>query len=73
MILKEILPNHPVDIQVRTNGPFGEDMLFGFCYWTGTELVSKDGDSYSLEEDVVRYEFSENKTKLVYWFESIWI
>ena len=39
--VKDILPDYPIDIiQVRTNGPDGEDMLFGFCRWTGSELLS---------------------------------
>lgn len=25
----------------------------------GTELVSDDGDSYSIEEEIVKYEFDE--------------
>lgn len=69
--LKDILPDHYINIQSRTYDPDGEDVLFGYCYWTGTELVSGDGDSYSLEEEVLKYEF--NEYGLAYWFESEWI
>ena len=57
MKLKDILPNYPLEnIEVRTNNPFGEDMLFGFCSWTVTDLISEDGDSYYLDEEIVKYE-----------------
>lgn len=72
MKLKDILPNHYVDICVRTNAPAGNDMLFGYCHWTGKELISDDGDTYSVEEDVVKYNFNEDKTKLTYWFKAEW-
>jgi hypothetical protein len=72
MKLKDILPEQPVErIMVRTYGPDGEDMLFGYCMWTGSELISGDGDSYSIEEEIVKYAFDEYG--LIYWFESEWI
>ena len=71
MKLKDILPDHHINIMARTTDPYGDDMLFGYCYWTGTELVSDDGDSYSIEEEIVKYEF--NDYGLAYWFESKWI
>lgn len=71
MKLKDILPDHYINIQSRTYDPWGEDMLFGYCHWTGTELVSDDGDSYSIEEEVIKYEF--NDYGLSYWFEPEWI
>ena len=72
MKLKDILSNSPIDkIEVRTNDPFGDDMLFGFCRWTGTELVSLDGDNYSIEDEITKYEFEEYG--LTYWIESEWV
>ena len=72
MKLKDILPEQPVKrIMVRTYGPDGEDMLFGYCMWTGRNLISLDGDSYSIEEEIVKYVFDEYG--LIYWFESEWI
>lgn len=71
--LKDILPNYPINnIEVRTNDPFGEDMLFGYCHWTGTELVSADGDYYSVDEVITKYKLNEEKHKLTYWILSEW-
>lgn len=73
MKLKDILPNYPLEnIEVRTNNPFGEDMLFGFCSWTVTDLISEDGDSYYLDEEIVKYEFDEKNKELIYWIVSEW-
>ena len=73
MKVRDILPNYPLKrIEVRTNGPFGEDMLFGYCYWTGSTLLSLDGDNYYLGETVTKYEFDEMAGKLVYWIKSFW-
>lgn len=71
MKLKDILPDHYINIMARTTDPWGDDLLFGYCHWTGTELVPDDGDYYSIEEEIVRYEF--NDYGLAYWFESQWI
>jgi hypothetical protein len=73
MKLKEILPDYPLlNIEVRTNDPDGNDILFGYCHWTGEELISGDGDNYYLDEEIVKYEFDENEHHLTYWFESEW-
>ena len=72
LTLKDILPNNPVDITVRTNDPFGKDMLVGYCHWTGTELISGDGDSYSIDDEVSEYLFDDYGYRLVYWFNSKW-
>ena len=74
MKLKDILPDYPLkNIQARTNGPFGGDLLFGYCHWTGTELISGDGDSYSVDDEISKYEFDEESRSLTYWFESEWM
>lgn len=71
MIVKDILPPHPVDeIMVRTTGPDGEDMLFGYCKWDGENLISLDGDEYYLSELVQKYE--NNKDSLTYWIYTEW-
>lgn len=73
MKVKDILPSYPLEwIEVRTNDPFGDDMLFGYCHWTGTNLVSADGDNYYLNEEIVKYEFDEENRKLIYWVVSEW-
>ena len=46
--------------------------VFGYCHWTGTELISGDGDSYSIDEEIAKYEFAENGKSLTYWFEAEW-
>lgn len=73
MKLKDIIPNYPLEnIEVRTNNPFSEDILFGFCSWTGTDLISEDGDSYYLDEEIVKYEFDKKNKELIYWIKSKW-
>lgn len=73
MKVKDILPDCPIkDIQVRTNDPWGGDMLFGYCHWTGESLVSGDGDSYYLEEEIYKYEYDEENNYLTYWIISEW-
>ena len=73
MRVRDILPDYPVNnIMVRTNDPFGEDMLFGYCHWTGTELVSADGDNYFIDEEVTKFELNEEKRELIYWIKSEW-
>lgn len=73
MKVKDILPSYPLKwIEVRTNDPFGDDMLFGYCHWTGANLVSADGDNYYLNEEIVKYEFDEENRKLIYWVASEW-
>ena len=72
--VKDILPNYPLkDIMVRMYccDKYGEewDLLFGYCHWTGKELVSGDGDSYDLDDEVLKFEFDEKNKKLVYWIE----
>lgn len=72
--LKDILPDYPLEnIMVRTNDPFGGDTLFGYCHWTGTELISSDGDDYYIDEEISRYEFDEQNRKLTYWIISTWV
>lgn len=73
MKVKDILPPYPLKyIEVRTNDPFGDDMLFGYCHWTGKTLVSGDGDNYYLNEEISKYEFDEENRKLTYWIISKW-
>ena len=73
--LKDILPERPVgNIMVRTNAPHGyphPDMLFGCCRWDGKDLISLDGDSYSVDWSVTKYEW-ESDDSLVSWIESEW-
>ena len=73
MKVRDILPSYPLKyIEVRTNDPYGEDMLFGYCHWTGVQLVSGDGDNYYLDEEISKYEFNEETGELTYWIISKW-
>ena len=75
MKLRDILPAAPIDrIEVRTNRPDGGDMLFGFCAWDGKNLISLDGDSYYLDEEVTNYdlEIHPDSIGLTYWIKSVW-
>lgn len=71
--LKDILPNHYINIQVRTYTSFDEDIFFGSCHWSGTKLISDDGDDYSIDDEILKYEFSKDGKQLTYWFKSEWI
>ena len=76
MILKDLCkPNQPIDtIQYRCYGPapIFEDMVFGYCRWTGSELISLDGDSYSLDDEIIKYQFIDEDFLVIY-FEAEWI
>ena len=74
MKLKDLLfENQPMGIEYRCNEPkrFGGDMLFGHCYWTGEELISGDGDSYYLDDEIEKFEMLESDY-LIVWIEVEW-
>lgn len=75
MKVKDILPKNSIDIMVRTNPPKNciyEDLLLGYCKWDGEKLISLDGDSYSIEDEILKYEY-ENDGSLTYWIISEWV
>lgn len=76
MKVKDILPSTPLErIMVRTNDPWNEDpdgILFGYVGWDGANFVDLDGDYYSLNEEVTRYEWEEDGS-LTYWIHSDWV
>lgn len=49
-----------------------DGMLTGFCVWDGENLISADGDSYSLDEIVERHEWEEDGS-LTYWVRCEWV
>lgn len=69
--LKDILPNREVYIEYRTHDPFGDDCLYGFCKWTGTELESLDNDNYSVNDVIESFEWDGDKN-LIIWYRSVW-
>lgn len=48
------------------------DILHGFCKYINGELISLDGDYYSLNDVIVKYEIYRDDW-LVVWYESEWI
>ena len=82
MKLRDILPDHPVQIMVRTNYPENllpslsnemveQGLLVGYCHWDGEKLISDDGDCYSLDEVISKYEYAADGS-LTYWGISEW-
>ena len=47
-----------------------DDMLFGYCYWDGEELLSGDGDNYYLNDIIERYQCDGKH--LTVWIEVKW-
>lgn len=72
MILKDLLSYQPVRIEYRIFGPNDEDMLFGYCRWTGSELIPEDGDLYYLDDKIIKHEWT-GLNKLTVWIEGGWI
>lgn len=80
---RDMLPDYPIDnIMVRTNYPsafsdelseseYLDGMLFGYCSWDGRDLVSLDGDTYSVDMEIEKYEVSDHG--ITVWFISDWI
>lgn len=73
MILKDLLSYRPVNIEYRIVDPVdNEDMLFGYCHWTGSELIPEDGDLYYLDDEIIKHEWT-GLNKLTVWIEGGWI
>ena len=74
-LIKSIDENY-ITIEYRTYTPGGEDILAGYCRWNGMQLISMDGDSYSLDDEITKYEINVNthdKILLTVWYESSWV
>ena len=65
--------NEKIEIEFRCNSPVPEeeDMCMGHAYWNGEELISKDGDSYYLNDRIYAYEWV-NDLYLTVWIEVKW-
>ena len=72
--LRDLLPvGKKVGIEYRCNAPKcddEDDMLFGYCYWDGEELLSGDGDNYYLNDVIERYQCDGKH--LTVWIEVEW-
>lgn len=44
------------------------DILFGYCKYINGELISEDGDIYSLDDEIEAYEYCEDIDELVVWY-----
>ena len=53
---------------------FEEDTLFGYCRWDGKELIPDDGESYYLDEKIIKYTFDTgiDGVNLIYWIKMNW-
>lgn len=75
MKLRDILPKNPIKIMLRCNPPAGFDkpdgILSGYCFWNGAELLPLDGDYYTVEAEISRYEFANDY--LVVWETVDWM
>ena len=72
MKLKNLLNDLPCRITYRTYGPNNEDLFQGACVWNGQELKSSDGDIYSIDDDIIKYEL-EPSGDITIWRESKWV
>ena len=76
--LRDLIPaNKSVHIEYRCNAPKcddEDDMLFGYCYWNGNELISGDGDNYYLNDVIENYEWrhTDKGDYLTVWIEVVW-
>lgn len=61
-------------IYFRCNSPAEdeEDMYYGACHWDGNSLIAKDGDFYSLDEPLEKYQREEDGS-LTVWIAVEWI
>lgn len=83
MKLREILGDTPVPVIMertfypeRMNPELDEEeirngMLFGYCAWDGKNLRPLDGDNYSLDREVERFEWDQDGN-LTYWTRYEW-
>lgn len=83
MKLIDVLPARPVSlIMERTFYPeslndeltereIQDGMLFGYCAWDGEKLTSLDGDNYSVNRQIEKFEWEEDGS-LTYWTRYEW-
>lgn len=83
MKLKDLLSDTPVPVIMertfypeRMNPELDEEeiqngMLFGYCTWDGENLRPLDGDNYSLNRKVERFEWDRDGN-LTYWTRYEW-
>ena len=75
-VIRELgLENTDINITYRTTGIIWdgsqEDILAGFALWENGYLFSLDGDSYELDDEIDKYQLTEDS--LIVWYESEWL
>ena len=80
MKLREILQRINRDIPfisyrtfVSLNTDDDTDIFAGACEYKDGEIISLDGDSYSLEDEISAYEYDKQNNILAVWYKSKWI
>lgn len=43
------------------------DLFTGACRWNDNKLISLDGDDYSLDEEISKYDYNEELNQLTIW------
>lgn len=56
-------------ISFRKFAPDGSDYFAGACKYINGELISLDGDNYSLDCPILKYDIEENNKELEVWIE----
>lgn len=73
MILRELLKDKKhCEITYRTNSPYEENMLVGYASYENGNLMSVDGDGYSLDDVISKWEWNKYGD-LTVWYDSKWI
>ena len=73
MRIKDIvnyIDENDITIEYRTYTPDGYDILTGYCRWNGMQLIPLDGDTYSLNDEIIKYKISigrNDKILLTIW------
>lgn len=47
-----------IECRLLLEDEYNSDVLFGYCQYVNGKLISLDGDSYSLDEEIERYEIT---------------
>ena len=67
------LTEKDLHIKYRVISPEEIDCFTGSADYSGGEMKSLDGDDYELEDEIVKYELSEDGKTLKVWEELEWL
>ena len=73
VIEKEGLSEKTLRVEYRSVSPEGLDLFTGEAEYCRGELRSLDGDDYELDDEIVKYELSDDGTELKVWEELEWL